>query len=95
MREALACLDSFTESVTSNLDSADWSVRREILRTLIDRVLIERDQIRIVYRINFPLFAKKASSAGNGKVLHFCWRSAFPLVGQRVLALRTGRVVPA
>ena len=60
MREALACLDSFTESVTSNLDSADWSVRREILRTLIERVLIERDQIRIVYRINFPLFAKKA-----------------------------------
>ena len=76
LREAVACLDSFTESIASNLESADWSTRREILRTLIDRVMIEPDQIRIVYRINFPLFAKKASEAGEDKVLHFCWRSA-------------------
>ena len=75
LREALACLDSFAESIESNLEAADWTTRREILRTLIDRVLVERDQIRIVYRINFPLFAKKASTAGNEKVLHFCWRS--------------------
>jgi broad specificity polyphosphatase/5'/3'-nucleotidase SurE len=71
----VACLDSFTVSITSNLESADWSTRREILRTLIDRVLIEPEQTRIVYRINFPLFAKKASNAGSEKVLHFCWRS--------------------
>jgi site-specific DNA recombinase len=76
LREALACLDNFTESISSNLESADWPTRREILRTLIDRVLIEPDQIRIVYRINFPLFAKKASNVGTGKVLHFCWSSA-------------------
>jgi site-specific DNA recombinase len=75
LREALACLDSFTESIASNLESADWSTRREILRTLIDRVLIEPDQIRIVYRINFPLFVKQASVAGTEKVLHFCWSS--------------------
>jgi broad specificity polyphosphatase/5'/3'-nucleotidase SurE len=75
LREALACLNSFTESIASNLESADWSTRREILRTLIDRVLIEPDQIRIIYRINFPLFAKKASNAGAEKVLHFRWSS--------------------
>lgn len=73
LREALACLDSFTESITSNLESADWSTRREILRTLIDRVRIEPGQIRIIYRINFPLFAKRASNAGTEKGLHFCW----------------------
>lgn len=75
MREALSCLDSFSKSIGSNLETADWATRRDILRTLIDRVLIERDQIRIVYRINFPLFAKKASTAGNQNVLHFCWRN--------------------
>ena len=64
LREALSCLDSFCESVGTNLESADWTMRREILRTMIDRVSIEANQIRIVYRINFPLFAKKASSAG-------------------------------
>lgn len=72
LREALACLDSFAGTIDANLDQADWSTRREILRTLIERVIIEPDQIRIVYRINFPLFAKNASKE---KVLHFCWRS--------------------
>jgi site-specific DNA recombinase len=73
IREALACIDSFSEAVCANLDQADWNTRREILRTLIERVKIAPSQIQIVYRINFPLFAKKAS---NAKSLHFCWRSA-------------------
>jgi site-specific DNA recombinase len=79
LREALSCLDSFCESIEANLEGADWRLRREILRTLIDKIVIEADQVRIVYRINFPLFAKNASKCGKEKVLHFCWRSAFPL----------------
>ena len=82
LREALACLDEFSETVASNLDEADWSTRREILRTLIAS---RGDRARanpIVYRINFPLFAKKASKAGSEKVLHFCWRRGFSTVGQ-------------
>ena len=75
LREALSCLDSFCASIGTNLEAADWMMRREILRTLIDKVVVEPDQVRIVYRINFPLFAKKASNNGKEKVLHFCWRS--------------------
>ncbi|MEO8000037.1 MAG: zinc ribbon domain-containing protein, partial [Gemmatimonadaceae bacterium] len=75
LREALACVHKFSAAVNTNLDQADWSTRREILRTLIDRVVIEPEQIRVVYRINFPLFVKRASNAGEGNVLHFCWRS--------------------
>ena len=67
--EALACLDSFSETIANNLDQADWTMRREILRTLIERVVIEPQQLRIVYRINFPLFASRDSKE---KVLHFC-----------------------
>jgi site-specific DNA recombinase len=78
LREALACLDDFTASIGTNLESADWTMRREILRTLIDRVVIEEEQLRIIYRINFPLFAKRASKNGKEKVLHFCWRSGHP-----------------
>ena len=43
LREALACLDSFSETMTNNLDQADWTTRREILRTLIERVVIETE----------------------------------------------------
>jgi site-specific DNA recombinase len=92
LRETLACVDSFSETVSANLSQADWSTRREILRTLIDRVVIEPAQIRIVYRINFPLFAK-SQNASNGKVLHFCWRSDLTLAIERVPALRAGPLV--
>ena len=90
LREALACLDDFTSSIDTNLESADWELRREILRTLIDRVEIEEGQLRIVYRINFPLFAKKASKNGRERSLHFCWRSDIASAWQRVLALCFG-----
>jgi len=79
LREALTCLDQFAEAIQSNLDQADWHTRREILRTMVDRVVVEPDQIRIVYRINFPLFAKRAGnvdSDGKSTILHFCWRRA-------------------
>jgi hypothetical protein len=88
LREALSCLDTFTESIETNLENADWLMRREILRTLIERVVIEAQQIRIVYRINFPLFAKKASKARKEKVLHFRWRRSEPDLGEPVPALR-------
>lgn len=74
LREALACVENFCQAVKTNLDQADWTTRREILRALIDRIVIEPTQVRIVYRINFPLFVKKASKASNGRVFHFCWR---------------------
>lgn len=71
LREALACLDSFAATVNARLSDADFQTRREILRALIDRVLIGRDQIQIAYRINFPLFAKKTN---NGSFLQYCCR---------------------
>jgi site-specific DNA recombinase len=88
LREALACLDDFTSSIDTNLESADWTLRREILRTLIDRIEIEQEQLCIVYRINFPLFAKKASKNGKERSLHFCWRSGFTHPCERIFALR-------
>jgi len=94
LREALACLDDFTSSIDTNLESADWELRREILRTLIDRVEIEEGQLRIVYRINFPLFAKKASKNGRERSLHFCWRSDFSAAGECVPALRARPLDP-
>lgn len=45
LREALACVDSFSEAVSANLAQANWDTRREVLRTLIDRIVIEPTQI--------------------------------------------------
>ena len=59
LRDALACLDNFAESIDAGLNEADFNTRRKILRAMIDRVVVGRDQVRVVYRINFPLFVKK------------------------------------
>ena len=72
LRQALACLDEFSAHMGAGIEQADWTTRREILRTLVERVRIESDQVRIVYRISFPLFARNASKE---RILHFCWRS--------------------
>ncbi len=82
-REGKQQLATFLDIVLAH-DQADWTTRREILRTLIKRIVIEPDQSRIVYRINFPLFARKASKE---KVLHFCWGRDLTVTFKRVPAL--------
>jgi len=79
LRAAMACLNEFTSRIGQGLDKADWNARREILRLLIERIYIESDQVRIVYRISFPLFLQTSQTThGNTsreRILHFCWRS--------------------
>jgi site-specific DNA recombinase len=51
LRLILNRLDDFAQQVRNGLDSADWNTRREIIRSLVKCIKIERDQIRIIYRI--------------------------------------------
>ena len=79
LRAAMACLNEFTSRMGDGLDKADWTTQRVILRLLIERIYIEFDQVRIVYRINFPLFLQAPQTASNfgahERILQFCWRS--------------------
>jgi site-specific DNA recombinase len=70
IRQAMACLDEFSAHLSEGLEHADWHRRREIIRTLVERIRIEPDQMRIVYRISYPLFARNASRE---RILQFCW----------------------
>lgn len=90
LRASIACLDEFAAQVRNGLDQADWTTRRDIIRTLVERVRIETDQVRIIYRINLPLFAAKAGKDG---ILHFRWRRHLTAVGQH-RAARNRRPVP-
>jgi site-specific DNA recombinase len=92
LHQALACLDEFAAHIQNGLDQAAWTTRRDILRTLVERIRVEPDQVRIVYRISFPLFARNAS-ASKERILHFCWRSGLALAVERVPALRAGPLV--
>jgi site-specific DNA recombinase len=62
LKAALSCLDEFATRISSGLDEADWQTRRQIIRLLIEKILIEETHVRLVYRITFPLFLQMANS---------------------------------
>jgi hypothetical protein len=45
-------LEDFRRTMTDNLDQADWTTQRELIRTLVARVGIDRDDVQIVFRID-------------------------------------------
>lgn len=90
LRANLNCLESFSSQIITGLESADWHTRREILRTAIDHIEVAHENIRIFYRINFPLFLNRT---GNSQSLPFCWRRDFAPAVERVPALCAGPVV--
>jgi len=71
LKDSLHCLEKFASQIEGSLADADWNTRREIIRTAIDHIQVEAAQIRIIYRINFPLFLNRKKSS---KSLLFRWR---------------------
>jgi site-specific DNA recombinase len=45
-------LDLFTAMVHDRLASADWSTKRDIICTLIKRIEVAADGVRIVFRVD-------------------------------------------
>jgi site-specific DNA recombinase len=74
LRLVIDNLETFSREVTASLDEADWSKRREIIRTLVKRVEVENEQVRIVYRVDLRPF----DSSPERGVLHYCWRGGQP-----------------
>jgi site-specific DNA recombinase len=44
-------LEEFTTRVRAGLDSLDWHGQREVIRALVRRIEIDRDQVEVVFRI--------------------------------------------
>jgi site-specific DNA recombinase len=89
LRLVIGRLEDFAVQVSSGLDSADWSMRREILRTLVSRVEIHRDEVNVVFRAPPSPFVASPSAG----VLQHCGRGDFTSVGEHLFARSIGRVV--
>jgi predicted glycoside hydrolase/deacetylase ChbG (UPF0249 family) len=90
LRETIASLEQFAAQIKSGLEHADFHTRREILRTLIQRIQIEPHQVRITYRIRLPPFAS------NERLLYFRCRHVRSVLERnsgRRERLRTTQVV--
>jgi site-specific DNA recombinase len=52
LRVALGCLAEFSKQVRESLASADWSLRREVIRALVKEVKVDLEEVQIVYRVS-------------------------------------------
>jgi site-specific DNA recombinase len=71
-------LQEFAEKVKAGLEEADWATRRELIRTLVRRIEIEAEEVRVVYRVNLPPFVESPERGS----LPDCGRGDFPLARQ-------------
>jgi site-specific DNA recombinase len=69
-------LEEFSAKVAAGLEQLDWHGRRELIRTLLKRVEIDRERINVVFRVEESTFP-----SGTDSVMQDCWRGADPAVG--------------
>jgi len=58
LRLVIGQLQGFAARVRDGLVQADWCTRREILVALVKRVEVDREEVRVVYRVSPPPFVE-------------------------------------
>ncbi|MBM0745228.1 hypothetical protein JOY44_27530 (plasmid) [Phormidium sp. CLA17] len=51
LRLIIGRLKDFATQVKTGLEQLDWQQRRDIIRTLVKRVEIDKDQVNVVFRV--------------------------------------------
>jgi site-specific DNA recombinase len=70
LRLVIDSLEAFGQQVRSGLDQADWATRQEVIRTLVKRVEIDKEQVKVVYWVDSSPFDRRPERG----VLHYCRR---------------------
>ncbi len=70
LRLVIDGLEGFSRQVAQGLDQADWDTRREVIRTLVKRIEVGPESVRIVYRVDLNPFARRPDRG----ILHDCCR---------------------
>jgi site-specific DNA recombinase len=82
-------LEDFCAKVQSGLAAADWVTRREIIRALVRRGELDKQQVTVVFRVP----PTPTPSGPNGGILPDCRRGSLTRAVQRVPALCARLVV--
>lgn len=70
LRRVIGQLEAFAEQVRGKLHTADWTMRRQLITTLVKRVEIDLEEVRVVYRVDCGPF----ELAPLGGLAQDCWR---------------------
>jgi site-specific DNA recombinase len=71
LRVAIGQLNTFSRQISAGLDNADFATKREIIRALVKRIEIDREDVRVVYRVSPRPFVPGPAS---GAILQNCRR---------------------
>jgi site-specific DNA recombinase len=78
LRQVIGAIEQFATRVRERLDRSDFATRQEIIRTLVDRIEIDDQAVRIVYKVNIVPFERCPS----GGSLQHCPSSFGPPGGE-------------
>jgi site-specific DNA recombinase len=81
-------LEDFARRVHDRVAEVDWRARRDLIRMLIKRVEIDRDDVNVVFRIDPAPPPPGPRSAGEGNILQGCGRRGLADAGQPISARR-------
>ena len=91
LRLVVGRLEDFAAQVTATTSETPWSTRRDIIRALVKRIEVDKEAVRVVYRIS-PLPFAEAPNRGPSASLQHCWRGDFAAVGEHLLSALPGRL---
>ena len=75
-----AAFVSLATTVADRLDNADWSLKRDLVKLLIERIEIHREEVPLVYRVPPNPFV--ISLANRGFLQHSLSRAAATAVAE-------------
>jgi site-specific DNA recombinase len=61
LRQVIGAIGQFAAGVRERLDSSDFTTQRDLIRTLVDRIEVGEESIRIVYKVNIVPFERGPS----------------------------------
>jgi site-specific DNA recombinase len=61
VREVIGAIEQFAAGVRERLDSSDFTTQRDLIRTLVDRIEVGEESVRIVYKVNIVPFERGPS----------------------------------
>ena len=73
LRLVMDNLETFARQVPVSLEQIDWAAKREIIRTLVKRVEIDKEEVKVVYRVDLSPFECRPER-GESPILHCCRR---------------------
>jgi hypothetical protein len=81
LQQVITRLEEFSARVKDNLEEADWLTQRDLIRTLVKRVEVGKEDVTIVFRVTpdpFVVTLDRSDSPSNQGSLQYCWGSSDP-----------------